>query len=122
MNNIHNIYLIYLGYIYYTLIMFPDIKRKQLIANINYTLYDIIKYLIVIIGIINIGYITNYIDNDNIIIKNIFEIDVILSIFIYFHIDNVWEYYKDTNKKNYLYILYYITVFNISIKLIDLNI
>ena len=126
------LYLLYLLYLYYTITILLHNKIKTHIIY-KYTLFDSIKYSILFLIFIYITYITDYITHNNIIIKNINEIDCILSIMIYFYIDKIWYDYmmilnnqnNQNNKINntqykqyYIYTLYYITILNIICKII----
>ena len=132
------LYFIYLLYLYYTITILLHNKIQTNIIY-KYTLFDSIKYSILFLIFIYTIYITDYITNNNIIIKNINEIDCILSIMIYFYIDKIWyDYIMILNNQNntwynnnqinkinnteykqyYLYTLYYITILNIICKII----
>lgn len=135
------LYLLYLLYLYYTITILLHNKIKTHIIY-KYTLFDSIKYSILFLIFIYITYITDYITHNNIIIKNINEIDCILSIIIYLYIDKIWYDYmiilnnqsnqnnnwynnNQNNKINntqykqyYIYTLYYITILNIICKII----
>lgn len=132
------LYFIYLLYLYYTITILLHNKIQTHIIY-KYTLFDSIKYSILFLIFIYTIYITDYINNNNIIIKNINEIDCILSIMIYFYIDKIWyDYMMILNNQNntwynnnqinkinnteykqyYLYTLYYITILNIICKII----
>lgn len=132
------LYFIYLLYLYYTITILLHNKIQTHIIY-KYTLFDSIKYSILFLIFIYTIYITDYITNNNIIIKNINEIDCILSIMIYFYIDKIWyDYIMILNNQNntwynnnqinkinnteykqyYLYTLYYITILNIICKII----
>lgn len=138
------LYFIYLLYLYYTITILLH-NRIQTHIIYKYTLFDSIKYSILFLIFIYTIYITDYITNNNIIIKNINEIDCILSIIIYFYIDKIWYDYimilnNNNNQNNqnntwynnnqinkinnteykqyYLYTLYYITILNIICKII----
>ena len=117
-------YFIYLLYLYYTVsIELNDKIKTPIIDFFKYSLFDIIKYSILFLIILYIGYFNNFITDDNIVIKNINEIDCILSILIYFYIDKIWSDYNNNsyyskNKYN-LYFIYYLTILNIFCKIIQ---
>ena len=126
-------YFIYLLYLYYTVsIELNDKIKTPIIDFLKYSLFDIIKYSILFLIILYIGYFNNFITDDNIIIKNINEIDCILSILIYFYMDKIWTDYNlfcvEQNKCNndyYIknkynfYFIYYLTILNIFCKIIQ---
>ena len=126
-------YFIYLLYLYYTVsIELNDKIKTPIIDFFKYSLFDIIKYLILFLIILYIGYFNNFITDDNMIIKNINEIDCILSILIYFYMDKIWTDYNlfcvEQNKCNNdyyfknkynLYFIYYLKILNIFCKIIQ---